>query len=297
MLNRLEMLRVFCAAADAGSFKGAAMRLGISPQAVTRAIHELEALQGELLFHRNTRRIQITAFGEALAARARACVGELDALFASAKDQEQNELAGVVRLTAPSSIGRLRVLPVLTALGSAHPQLQLDVRLNDQIVDVVDERIDIGLRIGFPRDNRFVVRAVAKVHFRVVGTPALIARVGLPASIAELDRVPTTGMVDRNTGRAWPWLFADGEHAAPAQPAFMCDDAEAEAAAVLAGIAFGQIPDFLADQHIAAGRLVPVLQDLAPDPWDLYLYRPQRGPVPARIRLVFDALVSALSVP
>ncbi|PLQ00451.1 LysR family transcriptional regulator [Cupriavidus pauculus] len=293
MLNRLEMLRIFLAAADTGSFKDAAVRLGISPQAVTRAVQELERIQADLLFHRNTRQVRITAFGEELAERARDRLSQIDALFVPRKGLPSEEFRGIVRLTAPKALGRLGILPLLADLAIAHPGLRIDLGLSDTPADVVDERIDIGVRFGAIRDSRFIARKVATYAFHVVGTPALIARVGEPTQIQDLEGLPTTVMNDVTTGRPWPWWFVQGQYT-PSLPTFASNDSEAERDAVLGGLAFGQIAGFLADEHIAAGRLIPVLEKFAPHPWDLYVYRPQRGPVAPRVRLVFDQLVSVL---
>lgn len=295
MLNRLEMLRIFVAAAEAGSFKEAAIRLGISPQAVTRAVKELEELQGELLFHRNTRSMRITSFGEVLASQASKSVEQIDALFQRRETQDEHELRGLVRLTAPVALGRLRLLDVLIGIAREHPQISFDMHLSDEHSDVVDEKIDIGVRLGFMRDNRFIARRVAKQRFHVVAAPALIEQFGAPERIAQLDEVPTTTFLDARTGRPWPWLFAGGVQCLPAGPCFTVNDSEAECRAILAGLGFGQMPSFMAAPHIAAGRLVPVLTALEPDSWDIYVYRPQRGPVPARIRLVQDRLETALA--
>lgn len=295
MLNRLEMLRIFVAAAESRSFKEAAARLGISPQAVTRAVKELEKLQGELLFHRNTRSMSITHFGETLARQARQSVRQLDALFSQQSARDEQELRGLVRLTAPVGLGRLRLLDVLTEIAAEYPAISLDLHLSDQHSAVVDEKIDIGIRFGFMRDNRFVARRVASQRFHVVASPELIARVGRPMAIAELDGMPTSVFLDSSTGRPWPWLFKGGVQYVPTNPRFTVNDSEAESRAVLAGLTFGQMPSFLAASHLATGRLVPVLEQAEPEPWELYVYRPQRGPVPARIRLVHDRLVAALS--
>jgi DNA-binding transcriptional LysR family regulator len=295
MLNRLEMLRIFVAAAEAGSFKEAAGRLGISPQAVTRGVRDLEQLQGELLFHRNTRTMRITAYGEALASQARMSVQQMDALFQPRNAQEDQELSGLVRVTAPVALGRQRLLDVVTGIAADHPKIRFDLRLSDQHSDVVDEKIDVGVRFGFMRDNRYIARRVATQSFHVVATPRLIEQVGAPEHIEHLDALPTSAFVDISTGRPWPWLFADGVQWTPAQPRFAVNDSEAECDAVLTGLAFAQMPSFLSGPHIAAGRLVPVLTALEPDPWELFVYRPQRGPVPARVRLVHDRLVAALT--
>lgn len=295
MLNRLEMLRIFCAAVDAGNFKEAAHRLGISPQAVTRAVQVLENLQGELLFHRNTRRTQVTQAGEELAIKARQSLRQIDELFEAGSPVSNNELVGRVRITAPIFLGRRQIMPVLTELARKHPGLELDLTLNDAIADVVDDKIDIGLRIGFVRDNRFIVRQLAKVHFHVVATPELIARVGVPQTPADLQTLPVTASQDRNNGKFWPWFFSEEKQWTPIRPRFSTDDSESEVDAVMAGLAFGQLHNLLINEELEQGLLTPVLEEFSPEPWDLYIYRPQRGPVPARIRLVFDTLVEHFS--
>jgi DNA-binding transcriptional LysR family regulator len=292
--NRLEMLRIFVAAAESQSFKEAAAQLAISPQAVTRAVQDLERLHGEVLFHRNTRGIQVTTYGEALAIRAKVSVRELDDLFLQAPAREAQELEGIVRLTAPVMLGRRWLMPTLGNLASTYPLLRFDMHLSDARVAVVDDRIDIGVRFGPLHDNRFVARRVAAPAFHVVGAPGLIARHGKPASIEALNALPTTALRDVSAGKAWPWYFAGGAQIIPESPRFASNDGDVEFEAILAGIGFGQIPAYLADPYIATGRLVPVLEKFMPEPWEVYVYRPQRGPVPTRIRLVFDAFVEAL---
>lgn len=291
MLNRLEMLRLFVAAAEAKSFKEAALRLHVSPQAVTRAVQELEEHLGELLFHRNTRANRITDFGARLAAEARGAVQGVDALFQRASPLPDNELAGLVRLTAPKALGQHFVMPLLAELGREFPGLRLDLRLSDRPADVVDEQIDIGVRVGFLRDSRFVARAVAKVHFHTVASPALVAAVGEPSSLADLQQRPVTVVMDPATGKPWPWFLKDGEEWLPGTWAFATDETLAEFAAVRAGLGFGQVVSLLTIPLLRSGELRRVLPQLEPDPWNLYVYRPQRGPVAARIRLVFDRLV------
>ncbi len=290
MLNRLEMLRLFVAAAEAKSFKEAALRLHVSPQAVTRAVQELEEHLGELLFHRNTRANRITDFGARLAAEARAAVQGVDALFQRASPLPDNELAGLVRLTAPKALGQYFVMPLLAELGREFPGLRLDLRLSDRPADVVDEQIDIGVRVGFLRDSRFVARAVAKVHFHTVASPALVAAVGEPLSLVDLQQRPVTVVMDPATGKPWPWFLKDGEEWLPQTWAFATDETLAEFAAVRAGLGFGQVVSLLTIPLLRSGELRRVLPQLEPDPWNLYVYRPQRGPVAARIRLVFDRL-------
>lgn len=299
MLNQTELLRIFCVAADTANFREAAARLAISPQGVTRAIQQLERHFGEVLFHRSTRQVRVTEFGAQLAARGRDSLQQLDALFQRAGAAADVEPPTRVRITAPRSLARMHLMPALARLAIAHPSIIVDLRLADAIADVVDEQIDIGVRLGFMRDNRFVARAVAKMSFVIAGTPALLARTGVPASPEALAALPTTGYIDGANGRVWPWYVADGaggsQQFTPAAPAFLTDDPEAEREAVLAGVGYAQLPHYLVAADLAGGRLVTVLDDFAPPPWDVFVYRPQRGPVPPRVRRVFDAIVEALS--
>lgn len=135
-----------------------------------------------------------------------------------------------------------------------------------------------GLRAPPSRRGKVKGRGASLLRHprRTSGTPG---RLGAPAKPADLKQMPVTALVDVNAGRAWPWHFGGGQQFAPTEAAFVTDDAESECDAVLAGLGFGQLPCFLAIPHIRAGRLVSVLDEAAPDPWDIYVYRPQRAPI------------------
>lgn len=297
MLNRLEMLRVFCVAAESSSFKEAATKLHTSPQTVTRAVKELEAVMGQMLFHRNTRRVQITAFGEDFLLKARASLEGFDQLFEDHTRQPDQDISGRVRITAPHAIGRRFLMPVLRPLLHQYPGLQAELRLEDELTDAVESRIDIGVRAGFIRDRRYIARAVASIPFYVVGSPALVRKTGIPDDLQALEGCPLSTLMDRKTGRPWPWQFADNAQLFARHPAFISDDSETELEAILGGLAYGQLPSYLAAPFIRSGQLISVLENYAPPPWELFVYRPQAGPIPLRVRLVYDALVTGLSVP
>src|SRR3989344_2603954 len=256
MLNRMEMVRIFCAAAEPGSFRAAASRLGISPQSVTRAVQALEAELGEPLFHRNTRQVHITAFGQGYAQEVRSALEHFDALFRS--HGREPERSGRIGITARQTIGRHYLVPFLQPLMAAHPHLQFHLRLEDQMTDSVEAQIDIGIRVGLIRDRRYVAKALAPVPMHVVASPELVERIGSPRSIQALDACPLSALIDQRNGRPWPWLFAAGPSFTPR---------------------------------------IPVLDELAPPPWDLFIYRPQQGPVSRRVRLVFDHLTEAFRDP
>lgn len=294
-MDKIEQIRAFCAAAELSNFRGAAIRLGMSPQGVTRAIRELEVVFGETLFHRNTRQVQITEFGRMLFARARDTLVQVDDLMQLRAEERPERIEGSVRITAPGALGRRWMMRALSKLSAAHPQLAIDLRLNEQLADVVAEKVDVGVRIGHLDNPGFVARTVGRVPFFVVATPARLRKSGPPATIADLRELPVTALINSNTGRAWPWVFANNRHFHPSAPAFSTDDPESECEAVLGGLGFGQLPGYLALPFIKRGKLVPVLPNDAPPPWEVHVFRTKRAPTPARVRLVFDALVEALS--
>lgn len=301
MHNRIQLLRIFCIAAEAPSFREAASRLGTSPQTVTRAVQELEQLLGEPLFHRNTRQIHITTFGESMALQAREALATVDGLFSRNRQAaEAADSVGRVGIAAPHAVGRRFLLELMLPLLREHPGLQLDIRLDDEPTDVVGAQIDVGVRIGGMQDRSYIARAVAPVGFVVVASPALLGTLAsfeAPATPTELLALPLSVVIDRRTGKPWPWMFSGGENLMVPRPAFSCDDAEAELDAVLAGLAIGQIPTYLALPCVQDGRLVSLLESHAPEPAQLYVYRPQRGPISARVRLVYEHLRKAFANP
>jgi DNA-binding transcriptional LysR family regulator len=297
MLNRMALLRIFSVTAQSTTFRDAATRLGTSPQTVTRAIKELERTLGELLFHRSTRQVHVTAFGAELALQAREVLERVDQLFIANSKPEEKGLVGRVGITAPHAIGKLYLIEYLKLLMRENPGLSIDLSLDDQLTDAVANKIDIGIRVGAVRDRRYIARTVAHVALKIVAAPSLLDTVQRPGNIEDLKRLPLSMLIDRNNGRPWPWVLAEGQAFLPASPAFTCDDPETEREIVLAGIAFGQMPGYLAEPYLSEGRLVEVMQHDAPPPSELIMYRPQSGPVAPRVRLVYDHLVNCFSDP
>lgn len=295
MNNQLDLLRVFNVVAQSSNFKEASVRLGVSPQSVTRAIQALEDQFGEPLFYRNTRNTTITEFGKQMAQNCEVVIAQVDELFSQHKTKNNESINGLVKITMPNILGQRWVLPGLVDFMEHHPNIQFDLRFSNLIDNVVAGQMDIGVRVGFFSNNRNVARRVNQMQFYVVATPELLAKTGMPKQVSALSQLPYTGLIDQNTGRLWPWSFAQSPDFFPASPVFATDDPEAELSAVLAGVGYGQIADFLCEKHIIEGRLVKVLTHETPNPWGIYVYRPQLGPVAPRVRVVFDYLVELLS--
>ena len=197
MSNRLDALRIFIVAASSTNFREAAVRLAVSPQVVSRVIRELEDDLGEPLFHRNTHGVQLTAFGARLTGKAKEALNGVDALFHRGK-RKPSDIAGTVRITAPGGLGRLNILQPLAERVAAYPGLMLDMRFSGALVDVVDQQIDIGLRIGKLKDSNFVAKASSKVTLHAVAAPSLLKRIGKLETVEEVMNAPTTVLIDPN---------------------------------------------------------------------------------------------------
>ena len=294
MLDRLEMLRVFNTVADCESFKEAATRLAMSPQKITRAIQELEKLTGEALFHRNTRSIQITEYGTKFQLEVKGVLGNVDQLF-SHQNTKVTDYSGTIRITISTYLGRTHLMEMLKPILIKHPEIKFEILATDSLTDLVEQKIDIGIRAsGKLKNSQIVAKKIGRLGFKIVGSPKLIKRVGTPQSIQDLHKVPTTHTMNTSNGRVWPWNL-DGEDFVPGNPAFAANDQAMELEAALLGIGFSQIGSNLVRSYLEKGKLVEVMADHETDDWYLYVIRPEQKAIPKRVRLVFDHLVEELS--
>jgi DNA-binding transcriptional LysR family regulator len=256
-------------------------------------VQQLEQLTGELLFHRNTRQIRLTQFGQQFYQDCRQQLVQLEQLLSPRA--ASNELSGEIRLAAPAAM-RSILAPLLIEFAQLHPHIGLDLRLSDQHSAVVDEQIDLGIRAGLLRDQSFVAVPLSEVALWLVASPNYLKQFGQPATLDDLAQHQQVSMLDNATGKPWIWFFKDGATYQPRKVRYLVNDAEQELAAATAGLGLAQVADFLAAPQIKHGALVRLLKHHEPTPWPLSLYRPQRGPVSARVRLLFDFLRKRLSV-
>lgn len=294
MLNKLEALRYFCTAAETLHFSETATRFSVSPQVVTRMIAELEAHFGEQLFKRNTRKIVLTAFGEALLPKAQKLLAESEELFAGNVVHE-NEMTGVVRIALPPLHDRDEILFELLRKLADYPDLKLDWRIDSVQHGWVEEQIDMGIRVNVSPDPRLIVKSICHFREAIVASPELLARVGKPQNLDDLvARFPISNLVNLDTGRLWGWHTGEGQIMIPKQPHFVSNDIYAEIQATLTGRVVSQLVDYLIEPHLKSGRLVKLFPQLSMPEWELYLYRPYQTVTSARVKFVFDELAEIL---
>ena len=292
-MNRFSALKFFITAAETLNFREAAVKLAISPSVVTRTIAELESQLGEPLFKRNTRSIVLTSFGELFLPKAKRLLEDSDALFQTARDDD--EMRGIVRITLFRLPNHERILyELLTAL-RPYPELLIDWRLDMMRLDTVEHRIDIGIRVGREPNPNFIIKSVAQVQHIFVASPDLLERLGAPKDFEDLrQRYPFSGLMNPETGKVWEFMLDGVNTFVPRHLEFFSTDPDTQIQAALAGRAVVQASDLACKEHLASGRLVKVLPEIQQEKWQLYLYRPYQTITPKRVMKVFEVLEGVL---
>ena len=292
-MNRFSALKFFITAAETLNFREAAVKLAISPSVVTRTIAELENQLGEPLFKRNTRSIVLTSFGELFLPKAKRLLEDSDALFQTARDDD--EMRGIVRITLFRLPNHERILyELLTAL-RPYPELLIDWRLDMMRLDTVEHRIDIGIRVGREPNPNFIIKSIAQVQHIFVASPDLLERLGAPKDFEDLrQRYPFSGLMNPETGKVWEFMLDGVNTFVPRHLEFFSTDPDSQIQAALAGRAVVQASDLACKEHLASGRLVKVLPEIQQEKWQLYLYRPYQTLTPKRVMKVFEVLEGVL---
>lgn len=284
----------FVAAARLGTFTAAAGELGLTKSAVARAVSRLEARLDAKLLHRTTRRLTLTSYGEAWLERCTAALDELRRGECILK-LAQNSPAGRVRIDLPTAFGRLYVMPVLLRVAARCPALQLDVSFSDRMVDLVDEGIDLVVRIGDPGNSAdLVARKLGVQQMVICGSAKYVAARSTPQQAADLAGHDC--IAGGNSPRRMAWLLKrpDGSvipHAVPIKHR-VCDF-EMMLATIKSGHGLGQLPLWMVQEDIRNGEIVTVLDGMSGGEMPIHLLWVRTPALPAKIRAVVDALVES----
>lgn len=261
-MDRLGALRTFVAVAQHQSFAEAARALHISPTAASRAVSELEAGLATLLLRRTTRSVTLTPEGAAYLERCRVALDELDDAERTLRG-DNAEPRGALRISAPDLFGRLHVLPIATRLMGHHPDLKVELVLTQRLVKLVEDGIDIAVRIADLSDSALHAVRIADVHRVLVASPTYLALRGMPDSAAALHDHRLI-MYD-NFAPNGEWRFgAAGKPAIRIDPCITTNSAEAAIDAAVLGGGITRALCYQVAAHVRADRLRYVLADLTP---------------------------------
>lgn len=294
-VDRLQALHVFTRVARLGSFSAAARELGISAAAVSRNVSSLEARLGVQLLRRTTRSLSRTEAGDRCLARAEALLDQLNALEDEVRGTE-DALRGRLRITTGVAFCERHLGAALARFQSAHPELSLEIVLTDTALDLVEQGIDLAVRIGRLPDSSLKARRICAVHQVFVCSPGYADEHGVPETPADLGDHPL--LVDTNTARPWVLAGPGGDicHHDP-DACFSINSAPVVQDACHAGLGIGLVPTFVCGPALAAGTLRRVLPDWTSAELAMYAVFPARRHVSAPVRALIDFLLEAFGGP
>jgi DNA-binding transcriptional LysR family regulator len=290
-MKNIQQVVAFASVARNSSFATAARELSQTPSTIAKSIGRLEGQLGVKLFYRTTRQVSLTPDGQHLFEQCQRILDEVESLRTFAAGA-RGEPTGLLRIETPLTYGKRVVMPVLAKLLERHPGLKIDARFSDKYSDVIREGLDAVVRIGALADSRLVSKLVGQQHLVVCASAAYLERHGTPRVPHELEqhhcvlfRVPTTG-------RDRPWQFrVDGVNLEMQPDARLrLGDGEALVEAAAAGLGLVQVPDYMAADAIATGRVVELLARHRAPPLPINVVYPTTRMLPPRVRAFIDAL-------
>ncbi len=271
-------LQLLVAIADGGSFTAAATRLGLTPSAVSKGVMRVETRLGVRLLQRTTRRVSLTDAGEAYVARGRQLMADFEGLEREVSSRDKT-MRGTLRVSAPTVYGSVKVAPLLVELARKHPELDVHLKCEDRLVDMVVERIDVAVRMVSTLPAEFVARALTDDRRGFYASPAYLRGARAPKTLDDLGShalIAYSGAPNRvRRGRA----------------VFATDSILAAREAARGGLGIAELPEYLAREDVAAGALREVLPGALPVTRKIYaLYLPSRY-LPPQVRAFVELLV------
>jgi DNA-binding transcriptional LysR family regulator len=292
-MDRFHELKAFVAVVEAGGFSAAARRLGESQSAVSKAIGSLEKRLGVALFIRSTRAVNLTDQGQRYYDRTRPILAELDEADGETTSSTL-EVSGLVRIAAAATFGRLHVLPLIPGLLERHPGLEVDIILSDFARDMVDDRIDLAIRVGAVSEPDAVVRRVAGTPLVCVGSRQYFEKHGMPETPADLAHHNCLLYGGLAESANWPFVGPEGRFSVAVRGNLSSNSVDAIRAGVLGGVGIGMFAGLSLVDELKHPDIVTILEDFIVDVRDVSLVWPKRRFIAARVRQVTDYFAQAL---
>lgn len=294
--SQLQGISAFVHAVETGSFTAAAARMGVSKSATGKSVARLEARLGVRLLNRTTRSLSLTAEGQAYYESCLKVLEELDAAEALLAARKRS-VSGTLRVNLPISFGRLCCMPVLMALATQHPGLGLDVSFTDRRVDLVEEGIDLAVRLGDPGDHANLVgRRIGWQRSVLCASPAYLDGRGRPTGIEDITGHDCLAFA--RDGRPLPWTMIDSNgdmRSLAIRPRHTVSHGEALRDAAVNGLGLAYLSTWLAGEAIRSGRLEALPIQTPPEDSPISVLWPRSRDLSPKVRAAVDALVTAFT--
>jgi DNA-binding transcriptional LysR family regulator len=286
-------MQVFVTVADEGGFAAAARRLNQSAPAVTRAVAGLEAHLGVKLLNRTTRQVRATEAGERFLEDARRILAEVEAAEEAAAGINADP-RGLLTVTAPLMFGRRYVMPGIVEYMRRYPEVQVDAIFLDRTVNLLEEGIDVGVRIGELPDSSMRALRVGTIRRVLVASPAYLEERGLPDSPHALALHSLVASSAGSYRAGWQFHFPDGEQSVRVRPRLRVTSNDAAIEAALRGFGITRLLSYQTADEVAAGNLVTVLEDYEPPPSPVHIIHRSGPRSPAKLRAFIDLMAERL---
>jgi DNA-binding transcriptional LysR family regulator len=278
-MDRLETMTILLRVVDRGSFSAASRDLGVPLATVSRKVNELEAHLGTKLLVRTTRKVALTDVGSAYVASTRRILDEIDETERIAAG-ELHVPRGELILTAPILFGRLHILPIVTEFLAAYPQINVRMLLTDRNLHLIEDHVDMAVRIGPLPDSTMIGTRVGLMRTVVCASPKLLAEQGVPKSPEDLAGLPCVNFELLSPASAWPYM--------PIRPRLSVTTAEAAVWAAAQGLGVTRVLHYQCADAINDGSLRIILANFEVEPLPVHLLHAARGALPAKLRVFLD---------
>ncbi|MGV7242923.1 LysR family transcriptional regulator [Caballeronia sp. M23-90] len=292
-MDRFHEVDAFIAVVEAGGFSAAARRTGDSQSAVSKAVGALEKRLGVMLFNRSTRSVTLTDQGQRYYDRTKPLIEEMDEADSELKSSTLN-VSGMIRIATSSTFGRLHILPLIPELLALNPGLQVDLVLSDFVRDMVQDRIDLAIRVGPVDEPDAVVRRVTTTPLVCVGSRRYFEQRGIPKTPAELvdhNCLLYGGLIESAN---WPFVGPEGRFSVAVHGNLSSNSVETIRSGVLEGVGIGLFAKVSLADELDHPDVITILEDFIGDARDVSLIWPKRRFVPARVRRATDFFAAAL---
>jgi len=297
-LDGLSGLIAFARAASLGSYTAAARSLSVSPSAVSKSIRRLEERLGVTLFNRTTRSLTLTPEGIDLHDRVLRLLKELEQIEQAAMAAHSGP-KGVLRVTAPLPIGVRVLAPVLPRFRERYPNVSIDLRLTDHLVDLVREGVDVAIRVGELSDSQLISRRLGTHRLCAFASPGYLKKRGTPGHPDELANHDCINFRYQSTGQALKWPFRHGRRTEEIKvnAGITIDVSDAVMAVLVAGGGIGIAATYVAHSHVLRGELVPILTRFAVDRFPILALWPESRRGSPNVRAFVDFLTEVFPDP
>ena len=286
-MDRFDAIRTLLAAVDGGSLSAASRRLGMPLPTVSRNVSELAAHLGTQRVIRTHRKLLLTDAGSAFVAAGRRVLEQLDEAERTAAGEYRTP-RGDLLVTAPIMFGKLHVTPVVLAFLAAYADVNARVVLFDHVIDLVENHVDVAVRIGHLPDSGLVAARLGDIHWVICASPAYLSTHGTPVAPDDLAKHDCIGFEGLQMVRTWPFGRGADAKTVAIKPRFAANTADAVIEAAIAGIGIARLTSYQAAGAIRAGRLISLLRGYAPEPLPVHLVHTGPPMVPLKMRAFLD---------